>query len=212
MPARQAHVEVIRFAAANRLLVELDYRDVEGQRTTRIVEPYSLRQTQAGDIILRFDGKAIDRASDLPRLVGGTRPGSRSTLTVFRRGQNRDLSITIAELEPEQTAARQPAARSSEAAKAQGSAQALGVTVTDLTEAQRKELKVKRGVRVEATAEAAARAGLREGDVILSVGNVEISNVREFEAAVAKADRSKPVNMLVQRGDLVQFVLVRPSR
>ena len=48
-PARQAHVEVIRFAAANRLLVELDYRDVEGQRTTRIVEPYSLRQTQAGD-------------------------------------------------------------------------------------------------------------------------------------------------------------------
>ena len=167
---------------------------------------------EAGDIILRFDGKAIDRASDLPRLVGGTRPGSRSTLTVFRRGQNRDLSITIAELEPEQTAARQPAARSSEAAKAQGSAQALGVTVTDLTEAQRKELKVKRGVRVEATAEAAARAGLREGDVILSVGNVEIGNVREFEAAVAKADRSKPVNMLVQRGDLVQFVLVRPSR
>ena len=73
-------------------------------------------------------------------------------------------------------------------------------------------MKVKRGVRVEATAEAAARAGLREGDVILSVGNVEIGNVREFEAAVAKADRSKPVNMLVQRGDLVQFVLVRPSR
>ena len=167
---------------------------------------------EAGDIILRFDGKAIDRASDLPRLVGGTRPGSRSTLTVFRRGQNRDLSITIAELEPEQTAARQPAARSSEAAKAQGSAQALGVTVTDLTEAQRKELKVKRGVRVEAAAEAAARAGLREGDLILSVGNVEIGNVREFEAAVAKADRSKPVNMLVQRGNLVQFVLVRPSR
>ena len=61
-------------------------------------------------------------------------------------------------------------------------------------------------------ATAAARAGLREGDVILSVGNVEIGNVREFEAAVAKADRSKPVNMLVQRGDLVQFVLVRPSR
>ncbi len=167
---------------------------------------------EAGDIILRFDGKAIDRASDLPRLVGGTKPGSRSTLTVFRRGQSRDLSVTIAELEPEQTAARQPAARSSEAAKAQGSAQALGVTVTDLSEAQRKELKVKRGVRVEAAAEAAARAGLREGDLILSVGNVEIGNVREFEAAVAKADRSKPVNMLVQRGNLVQFVLVRPSR
>jgi len=67
-------------------------------------------------------------------------------------------------------------------------------------------------VRVEAAADAGARAGLREGDVILSVANVDIQNVREFEAAVAKADRSKPINMLVQRGELVQFVLVRPPR
>ena len=47
---------------------------------------------------------------------------------------------------------------------------------------------------------------------VLAVGNVEVGNVREFEAAVAKADTSKPVNMLVQRGELVQFVLVRPAR
>ena len=67
-------------------------------------------------------------------------------------------------------------------------------------------------MRVESVADAAARSGLREGDVILSVGNVEIRNPREFEAAVAKVDRSKPVNMLIQRGELVQFVLVRPSR
>ena len=66
--------------------------------------------------------------------------------------------------------------------------------------------------RVEAAADAGARAGLLEGDVIISVANVDIQNVREFEAAVAKADRSKPINMLVQRGELVQFVLVRPPR
>ena len=41
-PARQSHIEVIRFAAANHLLVDLDYRDQAGQRTTRTVEPYSL--------------------------------------------------------------------------------------------------------------------------------------------------------------------------
>lgn len=71
-PARQAHVEVIRFAAANRLLVELDYRDVEGQRTTRIVEPYSLRQTQAGDIILHTHdiGKNAHRGLRLDRIEG----------------------------------------------------------------------------------------------------------------------------------------------
>ena len=84
--------------------------------------------------------------------------------------------------------------------------------MSDLTDARKKELKVKRGVYVEAAAEAGARAGLREGDVILAVGNTEIASARDFEAAVAKADRSKPVNMLVQRGELVQYVLVRPAR
>ena len=166
---------------------------------------------EAGDIITRFEGRPVEKASDLPRLVGNTKPGTKSTMTVFRRGQSRDLSITIAELEVDQ-AAKRPASRGSEAPKAQASVQALGVTVTELTDAQKRELKVKRGVRVESVADAAARSGLREGDVILSVGNVEIRNPREFEAAVAKVDRSKPVNMLIQRGELVQFVLVRPSR
>ena len=67
-------------------------------------------------------------------------------------------------------------------------------------------------MRVESATEAAARAGLREGDVILSVGNVEVGSTREFEAAVAKSPQDKPINMLVQRGELVQFVLVRPTR
>lgn len=167
---------------------------------------------EAGDIITRFEGRAIEKASDLPRLVGGTKPGTQGTMTVFRRGQSRDLDITVAELEPEQSA-RRATERDSEPPKAAaGTVQALGLTVSNLSEAQKRELKVKRGVRVEAAEDAGARAGLREGDVILSVGNAEINNVREFEAAVGKADRKRPVNMLVQRGDLVQFVLVRPSR
>ncbi len=167
---------------------------------------------EAGDIITRFGGRAIERASDLPRQVGNTKPGTRSAMTVFRRGQQRELSVTIAELEPEQTA-RRPAARASEPPKAATAVvQALGLTVSELTEAQKKELKLRRGVRVESAADAAARAGLREGDVILSVGNLEVGSTREFEAAVAKAPQDKPINMLVQRGELVQFVLVRPTR
>jgi len=168
---------------------------------------------EAGDIIVRFDGKAIDKASDLPRLVGNTKPGARSTMTVFRRGQNRELSITVAEMEPDAAqASRKPAADSSEPGRVQGAARALGLTVTDLSAGERRELKLKRGVRVTAAVDAAARAGLREGDVILTVGNIEVSNVREFEAAVGKADHAKPINMLVQRGDMVQFVLVRATR
>jgi hypothetical protein len=48
----QHYVEIIRFAAANRLLVEIDYRDTQGTRSTRAIEAYSLRRSQAGDVLL----------------------------------------------------------------------------------------------------------------------------------------------------------------
>lgn len=162
---------------------------------------------EAGDIILKFDGQAINKMSDLPRLVGNTRPGARAALTVLRQGQQRDLHITVAELDADSTTKR-PSTHSGEPANV---GKALGLTVTDLTDAQKQNGKLRHGVRVQAVADAAARAGLREGDIVLAVANVKIHNVREFEAAVAKTDRSKPVNMLVQRGELVQFVLVRPA-
>jgi predicted nucleotidyltransferase component of viral defense system len=71
-PARQAHVEVIRFAAANRLCVELDYRAEDGQRSTRTVEPYSLRRTQDENIILHTHdvGKDAHRSLRLDRIEG----------------------------------------------------------------------------------------------------------------------------------------------
>ena len=163
---------------------------------------------EPGDIITRFDGKAIDKAADLPRMVGGTKPGTRSNLTVFRRGANKDLAITVAELEPAKTS--KPAAPAEES-KTAGTAQSMGLVVTDLTEAQKKEFK-RGGVRVESTAEASARAGLREGDVILQIGNTEIAQLRDFETAMAKLDKSKPFNILFRRGEVVQFAVVRPGR
>jgi WYL domain len=48
----QSFIEMIRFAAANRLLVDIDYRDKKGVRSTRAIEAYSLRRSQAGDILL----------------------------------------------------------------------------------------------------------------------------------------------------------------
>jgi serine protease Do len=50
------------------------------------VRPAEKAGVEAGDIITRFDGKTIEKASDLPRFVGSTKPGTRSTFTVFRRG------------------------------------------------------------------------------------------------------------------------------
>jgi serine protease Do len=162
---------------------------------------------EAGDIITKFDGRAVDKAGDLPRLVGSTKPGSRSTLQVFRRGNYRDLNVMVAELEEEQ-----PRRVSQNESKPQATAGGLGLTVTDLSDAQRRDLKVKGGVRVEAADGVAARAGVREGDVLLSLDNTEITGAKQFEAVVAKVDKSKPVNVLVRRGDWVNYVVIRPAK
>ena len=169
---------------------------------------------EAGDIIVKFDGRAIEKPSDLPRLVGNTKPGTKSTLTVFRRGATKDLTVTVAELEPDKparpaTTREEPTPKPSSASAA---AKALGLLVNELGDAQKKELKLRGGVRVEAATEAAARAGLREGDVVLAVGNLEVANVKEFDAALAKADKSKPISVLFRRGEWAQYALIRPAR
>jgi len=182
-------------------------------RSVEAGSPGEKAGVEAGDIITKFDGKAIEKPSDLPRLVGNTKPGTKSTLTVFRRGNSRDLSVTVAEIEPDKPA-RTAAEREEPTPKpaASAAAKSLGLAVSDLTEAQKKEIKLRGGVKIEAATENAARAGLKEGDVILAVGNIEVANVKEFEAAAGKADKSKPVSVLFRRGEWAQYTLIRPAR
>jgi serine protease Do len=163
---------------------------------------------EAGDIITKVDGKTIDRSADLPRLIGGTKPGSRSTIQVYRRGNYRDLTVTVGEFAPDQprrTAQAEPPA--SAAAKT-----AIGLTVADLSEAQKRELDLRNGVRVQAAEGAAARAGVREGDVILSIDNVEVTDAKHFVSLVGKIDRSRPVSVLVRREEWVQYIVIRPGK
>ena len=91
-------------------------------------------------------------------------------------------------------------------------AQSMGLVVSDLTEAQKKELKVRGGVRIETAGEAPARAGLQQGDVILAIANTEIAQVKDFENAMNKLDKSKPFTVLFRRGDVAQFALIRPAK
>lgn len=179
-------------------------------RSVEAGAPADKAGVEAGDIILKFDGKAIDKSSDLPRMVGNTRPGNKSTVTVFRRGQTRDLSVVVAEIEPERPVRR--TADKEEKPRPSGAAQTIGLAVSELGDAQKREFKIKGGVKVDSASDAAARAGLREGDVIMAIANTEVANLREFEAALAKADRNKPIPVLVRRGEVAQFALIRPSR
>jgi serine protease Do len=161
---------------------------------------------EAGDIITRFDGKPIEKPADLPRAVGNTKPGSQVALTVFRRGATKDLKVTVAEIEPEKVAAAAPEKKAPAAKIAH-----LGLSLSDLSEAQKKEARVRSGVRVDAAVDAAARAGIREGDLILAVANTEVSSVQVFESLMARIDKTRPVSVLIRRGDGAQYVLIRPA-
>ena len=98
---------------------------------------------QPGDIILKFNGRSVDTASDLPRMVGDTKPGTKATVSVWRKGQARDLPITIAETPAETTA---KAEQRKNAPQKPRQTNSLGLTVSDLTADQMKTLKLKNGV------------------------------------------------------------------
>ena len=180
-------------------------------RSVEAGSPAEKAGVEAGDIITRFEGKPIEKSADLPRMVGSVKPGSKATLTIWRRGSSKDLQVTVGEVEPEKIAQRTPAAPV-EKPQASSAGQFLGLTVSELTEAQRQELKLRGGVRVEAVTEPAARAGLSDGDVILAVANTEIKNVKEFEVVLARLDKTKPVAILLRRGEWAQYTLIRPLK
>ena len=164
---------------------------------------------EPGDIILKFDGKPIEKSSDLPRMVGNTKPGTRSTIQVWRRGNLKDMPISVGEFE-----ADKPVKKAAAPDKPQAGVvlKVLGLTVSEMTDAQKKELKLRGGVRVDAVAEPASRSGIQEGDVIVSLANIETPNVQALEAMVSKLDRSKPVSILIRRGEWAQYTVIRPVR
>lgn len=172
--------------------------------------PAAKAGVEPGDIIVKFNGKVIEKSVDLPRIVGNTKPGNRSSLTVFRRGAYKDLAVVVGEVETEVRTAQKPAARESKPPQSVAT-KALGLNVVDINEQQRTEAGGKTGVRVESAEGPAARAGLREGDIISVISRTEVASVREFEAVVSKLDKTRPVDVLVHRGDMAQILIIRPA-
>ena len=165
---------------------------------------------EAGDIIVKVDNKAVEKSGDLPRLVGGIKPGSKSTLQVFRRGATRDIGVTVAEFEADRPTRR--AGGPEQGSPAPVAKAVLGMTVSDLTDAQKRELRIRGGVKVDAVDGAAARAGVREGDVILSMDNTEITDSKQFATVGAKAEKSRAVSVMVRRGEWTNYLVIRPAR
>ena len=167
---------------------------------------------EPGDIILSFNERAIEKSSDLPRIVGDTRPGSKVSLMVWRKGAQKELSITVADMEPAEKVA---AKKQDDDSVATPTTNALGVGVIDVSDAKRRELSIKAGVEIQALAEDGplSRAGAQVGDVIVRLGDVDIIASKQFEIAVkAIAKNNKSVAVFIRRGDSTLVIPVKPGK
>lgn len=180
-------------------------------RNIEVGAPADKAGLEPGDIILSFNERAIEKSSDLPRIVGDTRPGSKVSLMVWRKGAQKELSITVADMEP----AEKVATKKQDEEPATTTTNALGVGVIDVSDAKRRELSIKTGVEIQALAEDGplSRAGARVGDVIVRLGDVDIIASKQFEIAVkAVTKNNKSVAVFIRRGDSTLVIPVKPGK
>ncbi len=163
---------------------------------------------EATDIITGFNGKAVESSSDLPRMVGSTRPGSHATLDVWRKGQTRKLSVTVGELQEDRVASRD-APRPKPQAEAP--ANRLGIVVAELTAEQKSQLKLSNGL-VVTEVRPDAKAEVRKGDVLLMMvhkgQHTELKSVEQFNKLLAGLDKNAVITLQVRRGESVAFVTI----
>jgi serine protease Do len=163
---------------------------------------------EASDIIVKFDGKPVEASSDLPRIVGATRPGSQVQLEVLRKGAPKAFAITVGELQEERVAARDTP---KERKPVEVAANRLGLVVNELTAEQKSNLKLNHGL-VVAEVRQDARAELRRGDILLTVvhkgKHTDLKSVDQFNQLLAGLDKSAVITLHVKRGESTAFVTV----
>jgi len=162
---------------------------------------------QPGDVILKFNNEPIKRWSDLPRIVGETKPGTRADMEVWRKGKSLTLSVKVGEIPTEKAAAA-----GKKPAPAPEVTNALGLGVVDVPADVQKKLRIKGGVQVKVAEGAAAKAGLQEGDIVLALNDTDVTGAKQFAELVGKLDKARAAGLLVRRGDQTQWVAVPASK
>jgi len=160
---------------------------------------------QPGDVVLSVNGKPVEGAVELRRTLAALKPGSSVILQVNRRGKLMEFKPNLAELNPQVAVIDRPEIadqRTSVVAKV------WGLTVVNLTEAERQAARGVAGVRVTAVAAGAEAVGMRVGDVILAVGTDDTADTKQFDAVVSRLDRTRSLPVTVLRGEWAQFLRI----
>ena len=153
---------------------------------------------EPGDVIVKFNGKDINASADLQPLVSSLKPNTQATLEIWRDGKSKQVAVTIGALEDKAVVA--------ENSKADLGKARLGIAVRPLSPQEMRDGSLPSGVVVQDVAGAAARAGIRAGDVIVAVNNTPVKSPAQLKELVAKS--GKTVALLIQRDDARIFVPV----
>ena len=149
-----------------------------------------------GDVILALNGEPVRDSRELPPRVADLKPGSEATLKVWREGKPTDIKLTVAELE-DQSPAASPESASADHGR-------LGLAVRPLTAEEQKARQLKGGLLVEKATGPAARAGVRQGDIVLAVNGQLVTGAAQLHELAKQA--GKHLALLIQRAGNNQYV------
>ena len=158
----------------------------------------------AGDVILKFDGKAINSSSDLPRAVGAVKPGKAVNVEVLRKGASKTLSVVVGEAPNDKDDVSAPTKGATKP-----EVNRIGLTLNELTPQQKKKLNGKNGLLVIDSQGASAVAGVRRGDIVLGINNAEVTTVEQFNKTLSGISNGKTVAVLVLRGESTLYVPIK---
>jgi serine protease Do len=153
---------------------------------------------ESGDVIRRINGQPVVSSADLPANIALAVPGDKVTMEVWRKGDSRQVTATLAPMKAKGT---DVAGADAEAGQGR-----LGLALRPLQPDERAEAGVAGGLLVQDASGAAELAGVQAGDVLLAVNGTPVRSVEQVRAVVGKSDKS--VALLVQRGDSKIFVPV----
>ncbi len=152
-----------------------------------------------GDIVLKFDGEAVQISNDLPRFVANTKPGIVSTIELWRRGQRKIIDVTIEERQSNVVAKKQSVE--------EFPIGDVGLVVRELSAEEEHDLNIDNGLFITNAEGEAARAGLMEGDVILAVNDDTVTGAKQFQARFTGVGRIAA--LLVGRRNMVIYIPLR---
>lgn len=138
-----------------------------------------------GDVIIRFNGDLIIESSDLPHVVGMITPGQQAEVEVYREGKRKRLKVVVGSLDKDEESV----------ANLGDGTDRLGLMVQDLTDRQAEALRLRGGVLVTTVSpnSAAARTGIREGDIVVQIGYSRINDVDAYSQVIAKLPKNKQI-------------------